>query len=146
RRSAAREAWTRALARVGHQRELGNGEQRAARLHQRAVHATLRVGEDPVAKHPLGEALGLRLAVVALDADEREDAVANRTHGLAFDRHAGLGDALDQRDQAMMSGMSLVRRRAIWSFSRSLRFLRRWSCRRSCPGSIARRSITSSRS
>src|SRR5262249_55429233 len=131
RRGAARKARTRSFARVGDQGELRNREQRAGRLHQRDVHAALRVGKDAVAKHPLGEARGLGLAVVALDADEREDAGTDRGYAFAADRNGRLGDALDQRYQAMMSGMSRVRRRAIWSLSWSLRFLRRCSCRRS---------------
>src|SRR2546426_60341 len=59
---------------------------------------------------------------------------------------AGLGDALDERDHAMMSGISRVRSLAIWSLRNSLRFFSRRSCSWSWAGSPASRSITSSRS
>src|SRR5688500_6140917 len=46
----------------------------------------------------------------------------------------------------MMSGIRRVRSRAIWSLSSSLRFFSRCSCSRSWLGSMASRSMTSSRS
>src|SRR6267143_624191 len=73
------------------------------------------------------EAAALGFAVAALDADQRQHAGADRARCLAADGDAGLGDALDERDHAMMSGISRVRSLAIWSLRNSLRFFSRRS-------------------
>src|SRR5436305_1573443 len=67
----------------------------------------------------------LRLAVAALDADEGQDALADDADLLAADMHRGVANPLNERDQAMMSGISRARSRWIWSLSESLRFLSR---------------------
>ena len=58
------------------------------------------VREDAVAEHALDQPLGLRVGIAALDADQREDAAADRAGDLAVDLDAGLGNALDQCNHA----------------------------------------------
>src|SRR3990172_2431154 len=85
-----------ALAGIRRQRELRNRKQLAPDVDEREIHFPLRVREDPVAEHPLGEPFGLRLAVAALHADQREDAAPDGADDLPIDLDAGLGDALDE--------------------------------------------------
>ena len=67
------EAGAGALAGVGGKGELRHGKQRASGVGEREVHLPLRVGKDAVAEDALDQALGLRLAVAALDADQGEN-------------------------------------------------------------------------
>src|SRR2546426_2037183 len=142
----ARKTRARAAVGVGRQGELRDRQQLPADVAQRQVHLARRIRKDAVAEHAFREAPGLGFAVAALDADQRQHAGADRARCLAADGDARLGDALDERDHAMMSGISRVRSLAIWSLRNSLRFFSRRSCSWSWAGSPARRSITSSRS
>ncbi len=51
------------------------------------VHAPGLVFEDPVAEHALQQTLGVRRLVVALHADEREDAAADAADDALLDGH-----------------------------------------------------------
>jgi len=112
-RCARRKARPRAAVGIGHQGELRYDEKAAARILDRKIYLARAVRKHAVAEHALGEARGFRFAVVALDAEENEKPGTDRAHGFASDGDARLGDPLDQRDHAMMSGMSLARRRWI---------------------------------
>jgi hypothetical protein len=90
---------------------LRHGKELAAHVLEREVHFALRVGEDAVGEHALGEALRFGFAVAALDADQREDALADDGDLGAVDAYRGAGNPLDQGDQAMMSGINRARRR-----------------------------------
>jgi hypothetical protein len=96
---------------IRRQSELRHGKELAAHVLEREVHLALRVGEDAVGEHALGESRGFCLAVAALDADQREDALADGGDLGAVDAYRGAGNPLYQGDQAMMSGINRARRR-----------------------------------
>src|SRR3954464_2691251 len=145
-RGGAREARPQATRGIGGERELRDGEQLAVHILEREVHLAGRIGKDAVGEHALGKAARRIVGIAALHRDEREEAFADRRDFLLVHAHGGVGDPLDQRDQAMMSGISRARSFWIWSLRTSLRFFRRCSCSWSCLGSAARRLMTSSRS
>ena len=95
---------------------------------QGKIHLSRSIGEDPVTEDPLREALRLRFGIATLDANQREDAFADRGNVFATDGDLRPGDALNQTDQAMMLGMRRARSFWIWSLRTSLRFFRRRSC------------------
>src|SRR5258706_16259541 len=113
RRRGAGKAGTQPAIGIGRERELRHREQLAADVLEREIHLALAVGKDAVGEHALGEALRLHLAVAALDADQRKDAFADGGDFGAVDAHGSRADALDESNQAMMSGMRRARMRWI---------------------------------
>jgi hypothetical protein len=76
----------------------------AARFHHRDVHAALRVGPT-VAEHPLREALAC--APLSSRSTPTSARMLDRSRPRSrLDRHAGLGDALDQSDHAIVKPRS----------------------------------------
>ena len=57
-------------------------------------------GKDAVAEHLFHQPFGLRFAVAALDADQREDAAPDCADDAAIDLDARFGHALDQCNHA----------------------------------------------
>ena len=88
----------RAPARVGGEGEFRTQQQAAAGVEQRAVHAAGIVAEYAIGQHSIDQPRGIDFAVVALDADQREQSCADAADDLALDAHAGFGDALNQCD------------------------------------------------
>jgi len=81
---------------------LRHEEKLAADVAQGAVHLAGIVREDPESHDLFGQAIGFRLGVAALDADQRQDPSADRSDGLAVDGDARLADALEQSDHAIV--------------------------------------------
>jgi hypothetical protein len=90
RRRGAREARAQSAIGIGRQGELRHGEELAADVLQGQVHLALPVGKDAVSEHTLGEAHGFGSTVAALDADQREDALADGRDVGAVDRDLGV--------------------------------------------------------
>src|SRR4029079_2089459 len=127
RRGGSRKTRARSRVRIRRKGELRYGEELAADVGQGTIHPAGIVLKHSEGNDLLAKAAGFRLGVAALHADQREDAASDRAHRLPGDRDLRPGDALHERDHAMMSGISRVRSLVIWSLRKSLRFFRRRS-------------------
>src|SRR5262249_59739503 len=96
----ARDARPVATPRVANQRELADGEHRAARVEDVAVDPAVVTLEDPQPRDLAAEALRLPRAVAARDADQHEQAVPDLTDRLFPDHDTGPGHALDDGPHA----------------------------------------------
>src|SRR5207244_3111351 len=78
RRRRPREGRPAALLRISEQRELGDGQQLASRVEERAVHLPIRILEDAqldrLGGHPLGVLRGVALRYAQEDAQAGTDA------------------------------------------------------------------------
>ncbi len=97
RRRRADEARPIALAHVGAQGELADHEHAAAHVQDRAVHLAGVVLEDPQVRDLAGEEGGFALAVAVLDAEQHEEAAADRSDHPVADGDARLAHPLHQR-------------------------------------------------
>src|SRR5205085_1303015 len=79
---------------VAVERELRDDEQSAARIHDRAVHASFVIVEDAKRRRLLDEVSRVHLRIVARDADENDEARPYLADRLTLDPHDGARHAL----------------------------------------------------
>jgi hypothetical protein len=72
------------------------------------VHLAGFVRENPVAKQTLKQAIGFTFAVIALNTDQHQQAMADFRHARTVDVHTGTRNTLQQADHVNRPANSLV--------------------------------------
>src|SRR6185369_16856500 len=103
-RRGAEEVGTPPALQVREQRELGDGEHRAADLGEREVHLPLRVLEDAQLVDAAREVGGLPLAVAVRHPEQHDEAARDAADATAVDGDLAAPHALDDGDHAALTG------------------------------------------
>src|SRR5690606_21907724 len=120
RRRGGGKARAQATFRVRRQGELGDQQQAALHVLERAVHLAVLVGEHPVVEQLVQQLVGSRRGVMGLDADQYQQPLVDGTDHLAGHLHAGGPYPLNQPLHASLPlPDSFSRRRAMASVART---------------------------
>lgn len=110
RRRGRREARAHSFAGIRRQGELRHQQQAPCDIAQAQIHLIVRIGEDPVTEQAFQQTIGLRLGIVALDADEHQQALTDGTDARAVYRYTRLSDPLQETDHPRRSANASVAR------------------------------------
>src|SRR5689334_10841117 len=95
-RCGTREARSKATARVGRERELGNQQDTTARVAHGAIHLPRGVGKDAIGDETCRQLSGFSRAVGAFDSHQNEQSQPNLCDISTFDSHTRPTYALNQ--------------------------------------------------
>src|SRR3954453_6279789 len=102
------EAWAVSAPRIAVDSEVRDAQDRPGGVRYRQVHPPVAILEDPQRAQLVRHAVGGRLVVVLVDAEENQQAALDAGHQSAVDRHPGRRHPLDDCPQCPMRMVWLV--------------------------------------